>query len=457
MIHGKKSGDRLKPYKKKRNLRKSPEPRAHVRSTDKNNLFVIQKHDSSHLHYDFRLEVDGVLASWAVPKGLSKTPNEKRLAVQTEDHPLEYAEFEGVIPEGQYGAGTVKIWDKGTYQLLEGKTVAQNLKDGTLKFILKGKKYSGIYALVRVKRLKANGKEQWLIFKVAKNMKANNIQISHPEKILSPKDGISKADVAAYYERIAPFMLPHIKDRPLTLRRYPDGIEKEGFYNKHAPDYFPDLIKRINVPMHSEKGKIAEMASADEASDLVYFANQNMIEIHMGLSTARTLEKPNQIIFDFDPSDNDFEKVRIAALELENMLDELGLPSFVKTTGSRGVHVHIPIKPERKFAAVKDYARSLAQHLNDMMPDITTLEHRKDKRGDRVFIDYLRNDYAMTAIAPYSLRAKKGAPVATPIMWEELSDLSLKPNSFTIENIFKRLAKNPDPWKDFRKTAVRLK
>ncbi len=288
-------------------------------------------------------------------------------------------------------------------------------------------------------------------------MKAQDVEITHSGKLLFPKDRINKEDVAVYYERIAPFMLPHIKDRPLTLRRYPEGIEKEGFYNKHAPDYFPDFIKRINVPMHSEKGKIAEMVSADEASDLVYFANQNVIEIHMGLSTAKMLEKPDQIIFDFDPSDNDFEKVRTAALELEDILDELDLPSFVKTTGSRGVHVHIPIKPEKKFADVKDYARNLAQHLNDILPDITTLEHRKEKRGDRVFIDYLRNDYAMTTITPYSLRAKIGAPVATPIAWEELGDQSLKSGSFTMKNIFRRLGNRPDPWKDFRKKAVRLK
>ncbi len=279
---------------------------------------------------------------------------------------------------------------------------------------------------------------------------------SHPEKILFLKDGISKVDIATYYEHIAPFMLPHINDRPLTLRRYPEGIEKEGFYNKHAPDHFPHFIKRIKVPMHSKKGKIADMVSADEASDLVYFSSQNVVEIHMALSTARTLEKPDQIIFDFDPSDNDFEKVRTVALELEDMLDELGLPSFVKTTGSRGVHVHIPIKPEKKFADVKDYTRNLAQHLNVMLPDITTLEHRKEKRGDKVFIDYLRNDYAMTAIAPYSLRAKKGAPIATPIAWKELGDKSLKSGSFTMKNIFRRLDNSPDPWKDFRKKAVKL-
>ncbi len=165
MMHGKKSIAHLKPYKSRRDFRKSPEPGAHALRKGENNLFVIQKHDSSHLHYDFRLEVDGVLASWAIPKGISGIPNEKRLAVRTEDHPLEYAYFEGVIPEGQYGAGKVKIWDKGTYQLLEEKGPRSALKDGALKFILKGKKCKGTYAMARMG--KRNGKEQWLIFKVA--------------------------------------------------------------------------------------------------------------------------------------------------------------------------------------------------------------------------------------------------------------------------------------------------
>jgi DNA ligase D-like protein (predicted polymerase) len=172
-------------------------------------------------------------------------------------------------------------------------------------------------------------------------MNAEYVEISHPEKELYPHEHLSKQDVADYYERVSPYMIPHISERPLTFKRYPKGIDDKGFFNKHAPDHFPDYIKRIDVKMRSGKKEVMQMASADETADLVYFAGQNVIEIHIGLSRADKLEKPDQLIFDFDPSDGDFEKVRTAALKLKDILDEFELPSFIKTTGSKGVHVHI--------------------------------------------------------------------------------------------------------------------
>ena len=287
-------------------------------------------------------------------------------------------------------------------------------------------------------------------------MKTEKIEISHPDKILFPQAELTKADIASYYKRIADYMLPHIKDRPLTLRHYPHGIDESGFFHKHAPDHFPEFVERLDVSMKSKGGENMKMASADEAADLVYFAGQNVIELHMGLARKYDLEIPDQIIFDLDPSDNDFEKVRKTAFALKDILDERDLPSFLKTTGSRGVHIHIPIKPEKKFDEVKKAVRKLAETLHDTCPDLTTLESRKKKRGDKVFIDYLRNDYGMTAIAPYSLRALKGAPIATPIDWEELKDRELGPQSYTLENIFRRLPQKADPWKKFYSQAVKL-
>jgi len=208
------------------------------------------------------------------------------------------------------------------------------------------------------------------------------------------------------------------------------------------------------LEMRSKKGDHIDMASADEAADLVYFAGQNVIEIHMGLSSKDHLDKPDQIIFDFDPSDDDFEKVRKSALELKNMLDEMNLPGFVKTSGSRGVHVHIPLKPEQTFAEIKPCAKKLAKMLHDRLPDIATLEQRKDKREDKVFIDILRNEYGQTSISPYSLRAKPGAPIATPIDWQELKDKDLHPQKYTLANIFRRLSRKKDPWQDFYKSRI---
>ena len=417
-------------------------------------VFVVQKHDASRLHYDFRLEIGGTLVSWAVSKGLSTVPNKKHLAIRTENHLLSYADFEGTIPKGQYGAGTVEIWDKGIYEpaLKDDKSMKKGLKDGGLKFNLHGKKLKGSYAMALIGE--QDDQEKWIIFKLNGRHIPQPLKIPNYNKILFLDSNITKADIAGYYERIADHMLPYIKDRPLTLRRFPNGTMEEGFFNKHAPKHFPKAIKRLNVPMHSKPGKVMKMVSANRAEDLIYFVGQDTIEIHMALSKAKNLEKPDQIIFDFDPSDNDFEKVRRAALELKTMLDVMSLPSFIKTTGSSGIHVHIPIKVNLAFTEAKGLAKKIAKKLHKALPDITTLEHRINKRGNKVFIDILRNDYGMTVIAPYSLRAKEGAPIATPIKWIELKDNSIGSRSYNFKNIFRRMIEKPDPWKNFYSAPV---
>mgnify|MGYP005838466579 CR=1 FL=1 len=287
-------------------------------------------------------------------------------------------------------------------------------------------------------------------------MKTGKVELSHPDKVLFGKSGLTKKDLADYYERIADTMIRHIKGRPITLKRYPEGIDGEGFFNKHAPDYFPDYIERIEVPQRSKDDQPTKMIIINEAADLVYLAGQDVLSLHMGLSKKDDLEKPDQIIFDLDPSDEDFDKVRRTALALKDMLDDKGLPGFVKTSGSRGLHIHIPIKPEKDFSVIKDVARDLAEEFNESEPDLTTLEHRKNKRGDKVFLDILRNDYGMTAIAPYSTRARYRAPLAVPLSWSEISDSELSPQKYTIENIFRRLSQKDDPWADFYKHAVKV-
>ncbi|GGI76393.1 non-homologous end-joining DNA ligase [Legionella impletisoli] len=274
------------------------------------------------------------------------------------------------------------------------------------------------------------------------------VEISHPDKMLYPKSDVSKEYVAEYFNKISSYMLPFVKNRPITLKRYPNGIDEDGFFNKHRPDYFPDYVKNLTVPTKEDQSTM-NMVGIESEKALVYLAGQDVIELHVALSTMSSLEKPDQIIFDFDPSDNDFEKVRTASKALKNLLDQYNLHSFVKTSGSRGLHVHIPIEPNHTFDVIKKLARNIAQNLHEQCPDITTLEQRKNKRGQNVFIDFLRNDYAMTAIAPYSLRAKEGAPVATPISWEEVHDQSLTPQSYTIKNIFRRLGQIDDPWENF--------
>lgn len=281
-------------------------------------------------------------------------------------------------------------------------------------------------------------------------MKLANIDIPHPDKPLYPDDNITKKAVAEYFSKIFKYILPFLKERPVTMKRFTDGINEPGFYNKHRPDYFPDFIDSLTVPTKKEQSNMC-MAGIHSEQALVYLAGQDVIEIHIGLSTMSAIEKPDQIIFDFDPCDDDFEKIRKATQSLKNILDNLNITSLVKTSGSRGLHVHIPLEPKYTFNTVKTFAKKIAEKLNQLCPDITTLETRKNKRGNKVFIDFLRNDYAMTAIAPYSLRAIKGAPVATPLHWSEVNNSSLQPQSYNINNIFRRLSQIDDPWESFNR------
>lgn len=284
-------------------------------------------------------------------------------------------------------------------------------------------------------------------------MKIDGIPITHPDKMMFSEAKITKHEMVEYYRRIADYILPWIKQRPLTLKRFPHGIADGGFYNKHAPDYFPDFIERLTVSMEKD-GSNMQMVAVKASRDLVYLAEQNTIELHMALSTIDSIKQPDQIIFDLDPSDHEFEKVRTTAFCLKKNSRSKKIASFVKTTGSRGLHV--PLQLDNDFHEVKACARQVAELLHDTCPELTTLEHRKEKRKNKVFIDYLRNEYAMTAIAPYALRAHQNAPVATPLEWDELQNPSLTPHSYHLKNIFHRLGQKPDPWAGFYQKKIPL-
>lgn len=275
-------------------------------------------------------------------------------------------------------------------------------------------------------------------------MKINNIEITHPEKILYPKAKIDKGAVVEYYGLIAEYMLPYIKNRPLSLKQYPAGINNVGFFHKHAAEFYPKYIQRL--PVQTRHHGNIEMVGVSTASGLVYLAGQNTIEYHMGMAKFKSLEKPDQMIIDFDPSDGMFEKVRFLALKTKEILDSQGLESFVKTTGSRGLHVHIPLNAKKDYTVIKPIAKQLAEHLQDLYPDVATVEHRINKRGNKVFIDYLRNDYSSTAIAPFSLRANEWAGIATTLDWDELNDTKLCSYTYNIKNIRKRIESVGDPW-----------
>lgn len=282
------------------------------------------------------------------------------------------------------------------------------------------------------------------------------VDLSNTDKIIFPDEGITKGDLIEYYRKIANVMLPHVEDRPLTLHRFPDGINGEGFYQKEASDYFPEWIEKLPVKK-KEDGETHYVICNNEAT-LVYLANQASITPHVWLSRKNRLEKPDRLIFDLDPPEgNDFSAVRRAAITLRKFLDnEVGLTSFVMTTGSRGLHLAVPIKASQDFDAVRSFAQKVAKIVAQRNPDSLTTEIRKEKRKGRIFLDTARNAYAQTAVAPYSVRPKPGAPVATPLDWDELSEDHLNAQSYRIRNIFRRLAQKPDPWKQINRHRVSL-
>lgn len=282
----------------------------------------------------------------------------------------------------------------------------------------------------------------------------HNVEITHGEKILFPHSGITKNELVDYYERIAPTMVPYLKGRPLTMLRYVNGIAQEGFYQKDASSYFPTWIKKLAVKK-KEKGAV-NYVICDNAATLVYLANQVCLTPHIWLSRAPKIDFPDRMIFDLDPgTKTDFSVVRITAKKLKKILEAHGLAPFVMTTGSKGLHVVVPIKPKHDFDYVRAFARTIAEELVAEDTKRLTLEIRKAKRRGRLFVDILRNGFGQTGVAPYAVRAREGAPVATPLEWSELTS-DMTPRRYTIKNIFKRLARKGDPWEHIDRYAVEL-
>ncbi|MBD0281936.1 MAG: ATP-dependent DNA ligase [Thermoleophilaceae bacterium] len=277
-----------------------------------------------------------------------------------------------------------------------------------------------------------------------------SVEITHPDKVLFPADGITKADLAAYYERVSEWMLPHIRDRPVSMQRFPDGIEGQGFFHKDVPDYFPDWLRRVEVP--KEKGTVTH-ATTHNADTLVYLVGQNTITPHVWLSRADRVWQPDRLVFDLDPAGHDFAAVRRAARWTGDLLRQLGLGPFAQVTGSRGIHVWAPLRRRAGFDEVRAFALDAAAVLAKRHPDDLTVEFRKAKRGGRILVDALRNGYAQTAVPPYAVRPRPGAPVATPLEWEELSDSRLRPDRWTVKTVLRRLAAKGDPWASIQSHA----
>jgi bifunctional non-homologous end joining protein LigD len=268
--------------------------------------------------------------------------------------------------------------------------------------------------------------------------------ITHPEKVLFPADGITKAELAGYYEFIAPIMIPHIRNRPVTMERYHRGIGEAGFFQKDVSKGFPTWLKRVEVPKHG--GTVHHPLVTDTRS-LVWLANQNSITPHIWSSRVPHLFQPDLCVFDLDPAtDSEVERVCEASLKLRDLLTELGLPGWVKTSGSKGFHIVVPLDKKSDFGTVFRFANQVGKILVDRDPANLTQEFSKSDRGGRILVDTGRNGYSATFACAYAVRARTGAPVSAPCSWAEVESMKVGPRTFTLRNMPERIAQVGDLW-----------
>jgi DNA ligase D-like protein (predicted polymerase)/DNA ligase D-like protein (predicted 3'-phosphoesterase) len=493
----------LATYNKKRDFKQTREPRG-KKETKKGFRFVVQRHMASRLHYDFRLELGGVLKSWAVPKGPSLNPATKRLAVMVEDHPVDYIDFKGTIPEGNYGAGIVQIWDNGSFTPVDAKhepiaekQALENIRKGELKFSLKGKKLNGEFVLVRLK----NDDKNWLLIKhkdehavntiwdaeqelkkskptktvaadrqsSSKKVTGSNktvkgegrkstedktseeqrkvgkftVKLTNQQKNWWPDEGYTKGDVINYYDAVADFILPHLKNRPLSLKRNPNGIRDEGFYHKDAGENAPEFAEVFPVESESSN-KVIDYLVCNNRATLLYLANLGCIEINPWNSTTKAPDNPTWMVIDIDPaSKNTFTEVVDVALVTREILKKARLTGICKTSGASGLHVYVPMKNKYDYSTVKEFAHVIAALVQEQLPETTSLERSLKKRGEKIYVDFLQNRIGQTLACAYSLRPVAGANVSTPLDWKEVNH-KLHPSQFNITNTVDRLKKKGD-------------
>lgn len=280
------------------------------------------------------------------------------------------------------------------------------------------------------------------------------VEITHPDRVLFPDDGLTKADLAEYHHRVAPTLVGHLADRPLMLQRFPEGIDGAGFYQKEAGRGVPGWVRTVEA--RKEGGTVNHPVVDDEAA-LLALTNLGTISFHRWPSRADDLDHPDLLLVDLDPSSDDFDDVRRAARWTRAVLDELDLAAYLQVTGSRGIHVVTPVDRGVPTDAAAAFAHSIARLLALRHPDDLTDEGRKAKRKGRLYVDVARNGWAQTAVAPYSVRPRPGAPVATPITWDELDDPDLRPDGFTTATVPDRLATVDDPWAGLARHARSLR
>lgn len=569
---------------------------------------MVHKHDATRLHYDLRLEIDGALASWAVPKGPSYDPAERRLAVETEDHPLEYGQFEGRIPDGEYGAGDSIIWDRGTWETVPPGEAAEQRRRGHLELVLDGEKLRGRWHLVRTGGRGAK-RPAWLLWKArdaearpgydvvaarpesvgtgrrvtrgparvrtlravhpepevllarvgpprrgrllaalsggrvavagradappavrsalarlvvgevvldgsldggalaardllwleGEDLRARpaserrelvesllshagpalvvapapararpsapapskaavpTVALTHPERLLYPAAGLTKADLAAYYDALSGPLVAALAGRPLALEHYPSGIGRRSFFHQNIERGAPSWLTITETPSaHSTRGRsTVRHLVVDRPEALRWLAQRAAITIHCWASRVPTLGMPDYVVFDLDPAEGETIAQAIpVALGLRRLLEELGLPSVPKTSGSRGLHVYVPLAPGHTHEDAVEFAVAIGGALTRAFPQ-TTMERATRRRRGRLYIDCHQNGWGKTIVAPYSPRATPEATVAAPLRWSEIS-ARLDPGQFTIRTMVRRVARLGDLFSDGMARGVRL-
>lgn len=502
-----KPADRLEEYKRKRDFTVTPEPAGSAAPIADGRRFVVQRHRASQLHYDLRLEAAGALLSWAVPKGPTLDPDAKRLAMHVEDHPLEYFDFEGVIPSGEYGGGDVIVWDWGTWDLADVTDAVRAVDKGELHFDLHGQKLKGRFALVR--RGKASDREQWLLVhkhdeaavpgwnpedhpRSVKSGRTNDevkaapaaswsseaswaaptpdeldaldalhdrggqwrfgehtLKLTNLDKVLfpahKPHRALTKRDLIRHYSVMAPVMLPYLVDRPINLHRYPDGIGKPGFWHKAAPPQAPDWVRRWRND-EADPGETEVYSVLDSPAALAWAANFGAIELHPWTSTTRHPHQPTWAMIDIDPgTKSSFDDVVTLARLHRTAFEHLKMRAGAKITGQRGIQIWVPVADGYTFDETRTWVEKLSRMIGETVPDMISWEWQVAKRKGRARLDFTQNAINKTLVAPFCVRPSPGAPVSVPIRWEELDDPDLRAGRWTIDNIERRLREDGDP------------
>ena len=526
--------ERLSTYRAKRDFSVTAEPAGSPDVVTGSGRFVVQRHRARRLHYDLRLEMDGVLVSWAVPRGPTRDPKARQLAVHVEDHPIEYFDFEGVIPKGEYGGGDVIVWDWGTWQPSGTDDPARAIERGELHFNLYGEKLAGRFVLVRTGEARPSG-EQWLLIhknddhaergwnpedhpRSVKSGRTNDEVAAAPElmwrgdlppdqaavslvrpsrpawdpptadelaaldalgtkgrwtvqgrevtltnlnKVLfPPRDAqhdlkpqhdlkseppITKRDLIRYHAMIAPFMLPYLADRPINAHRYPDGVDRPGFWHKEVPDYAPDWLTRWHNT-EADRDKTQCYAVIDSVAALVWMANHAAVELHPWTSGLPDVHQPTWALIDIDPGPaTSFDDVLVLARLYRVALEHLKVAAMPKVTGKRGVQIWVPVRCGYSFEDTRVWVEKVSRAVGRTVPELVSWEWHKDRREGLARLDYTQNAINKTLVAPFSARPAAGAPVSVPISWDELQDPGLAPDRWTIRTVMDRVHAVGDP------------